>query len=61
MNHLRLSNVLIDGNDDELIIELRTFTKVMKEVIEVINYFIYSLTIYDETRAHNNANLDVRF
>jgi hypothetical protein len=29
----------------------------MKEVIGVINYFIYSLTIYDETRAHNMLTL----
>jgi hypothetical protein len=57
MNHLPLSNVLIDGNDSELIIELGTFTKVMKEIIGVINYFIYSLTIYDETRPHNMLTL----
>jgi hypothetical protein len=29
----------------------------MKEVIGVINYFIYSLTIYDETRTHNMLTL----
>jgi hypothetical protein len=39
MNHLLLSNVLIDGNDSELIVELGTFTKnIMKEVIGVISY-----------------------
>jgi hypothetical protein len=58
MNHLLLSNVLIDGNDSELIIELGTFTKnIMKEVNVVISYFIYSLTIYDETKAHNMVAL----
>ncbi len=52
MDHILLSNVLINGNDSELIIELGTFTKnIMKELIGVINYFIYSLTIYDETKA----------
>ncbi len=57
INHLPLSYVLIDGNDSELIIELGTFTKVMNEVIGVINYFIYSLTIYNEIRAHNMLTL----
>ncbi len=57
MNHLLLSYVLIDGNDYELIIELGTFTKVMNEVIGVINYFIYSLTIYNEIGTHNMLTL----
>ncbi len=40
MNHLLLSNALID--DDGLITELGTFPKnIKKEVIRVIDFFIY--------------------
>ncbi len=54
MNHLLLSNVLIDDDDYGLLFELGTFAKnVKKEVIGVINYFFSFLTRYDENRAHN--------
>ncbi len=48
MNHLLLSNVLIDDDDFGLTFELRTFANnIKKEVIKVINYFLSFLIRYD--------------
>ncbi len=52
MNHLLLSNALID--DDGLITKLGTFPKnIKKEVIRVVGfYFYFFLMRYDERKIH---------
>ncbi len=52
MNHLLLSNALIDDDDDYcLIVELGTFAKNnKKEVIGVIDFFASFLRRYDEKK-----------
>ncbi len=50
-------------DDFDLIIELETFVKTIKEVITVIDFFLPFLTWYDERRVHNMIalKLDPRF
>jgi hypothetical protein len=54
MNHLLLYDVLIDDDDHGLFFELGIFARnIKKEVIGVIDYFLFSLTRYDENSTHN--------
>jgi hypothetical protein len=58
MNHLLLSNALIDDDDYNLIFELEIFVKkIKKKVIGVIDSFLSFMARYDERRTHSMLTL----
>jgi hypothetical protein len=62
MNHLLLMDVLIDDDDSNLNIELRTFEKnTKKEVIGVIDSLLSFLIRYDKIITRNMLALKLDF